>query len=125
MLLIMQPEEIFKNIMLYFAEYTNIILENAAIIINNEKYRNAQAKEIYYKSVVNEPSHYYERLILKMIDKCMLNKAYSRMFAGQYSYVSIALKKEYFMAKNGLADLNTVIKHMVKTLNFYCGLMKG
>lgn len=124
MLLIMQPEEIFKNILFHFGSHVSSILENIAMIITNEKYRNAQAAEMYYKYVVSEPSDYYERLINKMAARGMIKPVDARLFAEQYNYVSIALTKEYFMVKNGLADLNSVVGYMVKTINFFCGLMK-
>lgn len=100
------------------------LLLNTAMIINNEKYRNARAAEMYYRYVVAEPSSYYERLIKKMIARGMIKTVDARMFAEQYSYVSIALTKEYFLAKNGLADERTVVGYMVKTIGFFCGLMK-
>lgn len=124
MLIIMQPEEIFKNILFYFGSHTNSVVENVAMIINNEKYRNPQAAEVYYKSVVNEPADYYECLINKMIERGMIKQVDARIFAEQYNYVSISLTKEYFMVKNGLADMQTVVKYMIKTINFFCGLMR-
>lgn len=124
LLIIMQPEEIFKNILFYFGSHTSTVVENIAMIINNEKYRNPQAAEVYYKSMVNEPADYYERLINKMIEHGMIKQVDARLFAEQYNYVSISLTKEYFMVKNGLADMQTVVKYMIKTINFFCGLMK-
>ncbi len=124
MLTIMQPEEIFKNILFHVGSHISDILANTAMIINYEKFRNAKAAEVYYKYVVNEPAGYYERLINKMIAKAMLKKVDARLFAEQYNYISITLTKEYFMAKNGLADLEAVVQYMVKTANFFCDLMK-
>lgn len=124
MLLIMQPDEIFKNILFHFGSHVSTLLLNTAMIINNEKYRNARAADMYYRYVVDEPSGYYERLINKMIARKMVKPVDARMFAEQYNYVSIALTKEYFLAKNGLADERTVVANMVKTISFFCGLMK-
>lgn len=123
MILIMQPDEVFKNILFYFGSHTNGFLENVAMIIDNEKYRNQRAAEVYYKSFVNEPADYYERLINKMIEHGMVKQVDARVFAEQYNYVSISLTKEYFMVKNGLADMQTVVKYMIKTLKFFCSLM--
>ncbi len=123
MLMIMQPEEIFKNILFYFGNHTSGILENVAMIIDNEKYRNQRAAEVYYKSLVNDPTDYYERLISRMIERGMIKQVDARVFAEQYNYVSISLTKEYFMVKNGLADMQIVVKYMIKTLKFFCGLM--
>ncbi len=125
MLMIMQPEEIFKHILFYFGSHENSMLENAAMVINNEKYKNQKAAETYFQCVVKEPSDYYERLIKKMSERGMIGKVDARMFAEQYNYVSISLTKEYFMVKNGLADMQAVIKYMIKTIGFFCGLMKG
>lgn len=124
MLSIMQPEEIFKNILLQFGRRTRPTIEYTAIIINHEKFRNPRAAEIYYKHVVAEPIVYYERLITKMADHQMIKNVDAHIFAEQYNYVSIALTKEYFMAKSGLADMTTVLKSMVRTLNFFCAMMK-
>ena len=124
MLMLMSPEEIFKNILFYFGEHENKLVENIALIITNEKYKNKLASEIYYRSVVEEPSRYFERLIDKMFEKGLIKKVDSRIIAEQYNYVCIALTKEYFMAKNGLADLHKVVKYMVTTINFFCSLMK-
>ena len=123
MLMIMQPEEIFKNILFSVGKHTSGVLENIAMIIENEKYRNQRAAEVYYKYLVNEPADYYERLINSMIEHGMIKHVDARIFAEQYNYVSISLTKEYFMVKNGLADLQTVVKYMLKTLGFFCSLM--
>ncbi len=124
MLMIMQPEEIFKNIVFHVGNRVSDTLTNIAMIINYEKFRNQKAAEMYYKYVVNEPADYYERLISKMAARGIIKPVDVRLFAEQYNYVSIALTKEYFMAKNGFADMESVVRYMVKTLNFFCGLMK-
>ena len=124
MLAMMQPEELFKNIVFYFGSHVSKTLENIAMIINNEKYRNPRAAEVYYQYVVNEPSDYFERLIRKMAQRGMVKPVDARIFAEQYNYVSIALTKEYFMAENGLADVHAVVKYMLRTIQFFCGLMK-
>jgi AcrR family transcriptional regulator len=124
MMLIMQPEEIFKNILFYFGSHVNDTLSNIAMIINNEKYKNERAVDMYYKYVVREPSAWYERLITKMGEHGMIRPVDARMFAEQYNYVSIALTKEYFLAKYGLADERKVVGYMVKTIRFFCDLMK-
>jgi len=124
MLMIMQPEEIFKHILFYFGSHVSSMMENIAMVINNEKYRNLKAAQTYYKYVVDEPSDYYERLIKKMAECGKIKQVDARIFAEQYNYVSIALTKEYFMVKNGLADMHTVIGYMIKTIGFFCGLME-
>jgi AcrR family transcriptional regulator len=124
MLLIMQPAEIMKNILFHFGSHVSDILANTAMIINQEKYRSAQAVDMYYKYVVREPSDYYERLFNKMEARGMIASVDTRMFAEQYNYVSIALTKEYFLVKNGLADAHAVVGYMVKTIQFFCGLME-
>jgi len=125
MLAIMQPEEIFKSIAFHISSHVGNTLANTVMIINFEKFRNKKAAEIYYQYVVSEPADYYERLIKKMINRGMLKPVDARMFAEQYIYVSITLTKEYFMAKNGLADLEQVVKYLVKTINFFCEQMKA
>lgn len=125
MLAIMRPEEIFKNIVFHVGRHMSEALANTAMIIHNEKFRNPKAAEMYYKYMVNEPADYYERLINKMAEREMIRPAAdARIIAEQYNYVSIALTKEYFMAKNGLADMNTVVKYMIRTLEFFCCLLK-
>lgn len=125
MLEIMQPEEILKNILFHVGNNSSKTLIKIAMIINYEKFRNQKAADVYFKNVVNEPTEYYERLIKKMINKNIVKPVDARLFAEQYNYVSIAVTKEYFMALNGLTDLNSVIRYMVKTVIFFCGLMKN
>ena len=122
--LVMEPEELFKYIVFFFGRNIDPLLENTAMIITNEKYKDARAAEIYYEHVVNGASAYYERIIEKLIDSGKFKKVNARLFAEQYNYACIALTKEYYMAKNGLADLHTVVKYMITTLEFYCQLMK-
>ena len=124
MLMMMEPAEIFKNILFHVGKSVNGTLANTAMIINHEKFRSPRAAEMYYRYVVNEPAEYYERLIDKMIVRGMVKPVDSKMFAQQYNYISIVLTKEYLMAKYGLADVYSVVGYMVKTLTFFCELMK-
>jgi AcrR family transcriptional regulator len=121
----MTPEEIMKHILLYFGSHGDDFVERIAMVITNEKFKNPEAATIYYACIVREPSAYYETLFQKMIARGMIRPIDTRMFAEQYNYVSIALTKEYFMAKNGLADLESVVRYMVKTLRFFCSLMQA
>ncbi|OQB21746.1 MAG: HTH-type transcriptional regulator AcrR [Firmicutes bacterium ADurb.Bin182] len=123
MLMLMEPEEVFKNILFHVGKSVNGTLSNTAMIINYEKFRNPRAAEMYYKYVVNEPADYYERLINKMIDRKMVKSVDARIIVEQYNYVSIALTKEYVMSQYGLADVNSVVGYMIRTLKFFCGLM--
>ena len=124
MLDIMQPEEIFKNLLIYFGQHVSPIFTKTAMIVTNEKYRNKKAAEIYYRYVVKDSVDYYENLIRRMINKGLVKKVDARRFAEQYNYSYIALTKEYFMAENGLADKRSVIISMVEAANFFCELMK-
>jgi len=124
MLMIMEPEEVFKSILFHVGKNVCGTLSNTAMIINYEKFRNPRAAEMYYKYVVNEPADYYERLINKMIGLKMVKPVDARIIAEQYNYISIALTKEYIMAQYGLADVHSVVAYMIKTLKFFCGLMK-
>lgn len=125
LLMIMEPEEVFKNILFHVGKSVCGTLSNTAMIINYEKFRNPRAAEMYYRYVVKEPADYYERLINKMIERKMVKPVDARIIAEQYNYVSIALTKEYIMAQYGLADVHSVVGYMVKTLKFFCGLMKN
>ncbi len=125
MLSFMEPEEIFKAILFHVGESVGGTLANTAQIINYEKFRDARAAEMYYRYVVREPADYYERLIAKMRDRGMVGAVDARMFAEQYNYVSITLTKEYIMSQYGLADGHEVVAYMVRTLRFFCGLMKS
>lgn len=124
MLMIMEPEEIFKNILFHVGSNVHGTLANTAMIINYEKFRNERAAEMYYSYIVEEPADYYERLINRMIEKKMVKLVDARIIAEQYNYISITLTQEYFMAKNGSADIYAVVGYMIKTLKFFCGLMK-
>ena len=121
----LSPEEVMKGIVFYFGAHTPKMLEHVAMIINSEKYHDPEAARAYRECVVQEPSGYYEQLFLKMIGRGMIAPVDARMFAEQYNYVSIALTKEYFMAELGLTDRVEVIRYMVRTIGFFCGLMKA
>jgi len=124
MLVMMEPVEIFKNILFHVGKSVGGTLANTSMIINHEKFRSPRAAEMYYKYVVNEPAEYYERLIDKMIARDMVKPVDAKMFAQQYNYISIVLTKEYIMARYGLADVYSVVGYMVKTLTFFCKLME-
>ncbi len=125
MLEIMQPEEVLKNILFQVGKNVSGSLSNTAMIINYEKFKTPRAAQMYYRYVVNEPATYYERLFEKMIARGMLAPVDARMFAEQYNYVSITLTKEYIMAQYGLADVHEVVRYMIQTLEFFCGLMRN
>lgn len=123
MLILMEPEEVFKNIIFHVGKSVNGTLLNTSMIINYEKFRNPRAAEMYYKYIVEEPADYYERLINKMIERKMVKPVDARIYAEQYNYVSITLTKEYVMALYGLADVHSVVGYMIRTLRFFCSLM--
>ena len=125
MLAIMTPEEILKNILFHIGKSVSGSLSNTALIISYEKFRSPRAAQMYYRYVVNEPAAYYERLFEQMIARGMLGAVDARMFAEQYNYVSITLTKEYIMAQYGLADVHEVVRYMIRTLEFFCGLMRS
>lgn len=125
MLMLMEPEEVFKNIVFHVGKSVRGTLSNTAMIIHHEKFRNSRAAEMYYKYIVNEPAGYYESLINKMIERKMVKPVDARIIAEQYNYISIILTKEYIMAQYGFADVNSVVGYMIKTLKFFCGLMKN
>lgn len=124
MLMIMEPEEVFKSILFHVGKSVRGTLSNTTMIINYEKFRNTRAAEMYYKYLVNEPVEYYERLINKMIERKMVKPVDAHIIAEQYNYISIALTMEYIMAQYGFADVYSVVGYMVKTLKFFCGIMK-
>ena len=125
MLEIMQPEEILKNILFQVGKNVSGSLSNTAMIINYEKFKTPRAAQMYDRYVVNEPAAYYERLFQRMFAHGMIARVDTRMFAEQYNYVSISLTKEYIMAQYGLADVREVVRYMIRTLEFFCGLMKN
>jgi len=124
MLFLMEPEEIFKAILFHVGKSVSGTLSNTAMIINLEKFKSIRAAEMYVRYVVSEPSAYYERLIRKMIDRNMIRQVDARLVAEQYNYVSIALTKEYIMAQYGLADTHAVVAYMIRTLRFFCDVLR-
>lgn len=124
MLMMMQPEEVLKSILFYVGKNVGRTLANTAMVINLEKFKTRQAADMYYRYVICEPAEYYERLIQKMIERKMVKPVDAKLIAQQYNYVSIALTKEYIMAQSGLADVHEVVGYMVRTLSFFCNLMK-
>ena len=117
------PEEAFKHVLFYFGRHNDVLAEHIAMIITNEKYKNALAAKTYYECIVAEPIAYYESLITRMVERGMVRPVDARAFAEQYNYASIALTKEYFMAKNGLADLESVVRAMIRSIRFFCAQM--
>lgn len=123
MLAVMTPAEVFQAILFHVGQNVKGTLSNTAMVINLEKFKSERAAQIYYRYVVREPAAYYERLIRKMIGRNMVKPVDAKLFAEQYNYVSIALTKEYIMAQHGLANVREVVGYMIRTLNFFCGLM--
>lgn len=124
MLKIMGPDEVLKNIIFCVGKSVCGTISNISMIINNEKFRNSRAADMYYKYLINEPSDYYEKIISKMIERKMVKPINARLVAEQYIYVSLSLTQEYIMAQYGLADTDAVVGYMIKTLNFFCGIIK-
>lgn len=123
MLMIMTPQEVFKTIVFHVGKSVHGTLANTAMIINHEKFRNPRAAQIYFEYIIEEPVLYYERLITKMIARKMIKPVDAALISRQYNYIFLSLTNEYFMAQQGLADVNKVVGAMVKTLTFFCGLM--
>jgi AcrR family transcriptional regulator len=121
----LSPEEVMKGIVFYFGIHVSKMLERIAMIVGNEKYHCPEAARTYDDCVVEEPSGYYERLFRKMIARGLIRDIDARMFAEQYNYVLIALTKEYFMADLGLKDRTEVVRYMVRSIGFFCDLMKA
>lgn len=121
----LSPEEVLKGIAFHFGASASEMLVQVAMVINNEKYHNPEVARAYYDCVVREPADFYERLFRKMAARGMIAPVDERMFAEQYNYVYIALTKEFFMAKLGLADRAEVIRYLARTIDFFCALMKG
>ncbi|MGE5677137.1 MAG: TetR/AcrR family transcriptional regulator [Pseudomonadota bacterium] len=124
MLIIMEPKEVFKNILFHVGKSVRGTLSNTSMIISYEKFRNPRAADMYFKYLVNEPACYYERLINKMLVRKMIKPVDARTIAEQYNYVSLALTQEYIMTQYGLADENSVVAYMIRTLEFFCEQMK-
>lgn len=124
MLKIMQPAEIFKHIVFHVGNRIDPMLQDTAVFINYEKFRNPEAAEVYRKYMVEEPVAYYRRLIEKMAALDMIRPVESQVMAEQYNYVSLALTQEYFVLKNCGGDHDEVVRAMIRTLDFFCGLMK-
>ncbi len=124
MLLLMEPEEVFKTILFHVGKSVGGALADTAMIINLEKFKSPRAAEMYVRYVVSEPAAYYERLIRKMAERNMIRPVDARLVAEQYNYVSIALTKEYIMAQYGLADERAVVGYMIRTLRFFCGVLR-
>ena len=121
---IMGPEEIFKHIVFQVGKQIDEIMENIAMFIHYEKYRNPIAAEVYEKNMVIGPVNYYQWLIEKMTEKGVIKPVDARTYAEQYNYVSLTLTQEYFMSRNNLKSKEAVVRKMISALMFFCGLMK-
>ncbi len=124
MLLMMEPEEVFKAVLFHVGRHMSGLLENIFIVIENEKYSSQTAAAMHKRCLVEEPAGYYERLIERMAAREMIKSVDAQSIALQYCLISLTLTQEYFMAKNGFGDVRAVVERMVETLTFFCGLMK-
>lgn len=124
MMSIMSLDEILKNIMFSVGRNIDAILENTAIIIQSEKFRNQQAAEAYYKYLVIEPATYYQNLIDMMIQKKMIKYKNVQKIITQYCYTATAVSQEFFMAKHGYGSIEESVKRMLETIEFFCGLLE-
>lgn len=52
--------------------------------------------------------------------KKMIKPVDARSIAEQYNYISIALTQEYIMEQYGLAEVQSVVGYMIKTLRLLC-----
>lgn len=125
LLLASSPAEVFKQILFYTANHADTLLVDIAMIINLEKFKLQAAADMYFIYVVEKPAAYYERVIQRLISLGRFKPVTPRLFAEQYNYTMIALNKEYYMALNGFGDREALIGYMVKTIQFYCDLMKS
>ncbi len=124
MLGFMGPEEIFKAIVFQVGARMTDFMANAAAVIFNERARQPQAAEAYEKYLVQEPERYYTRLIQKMMAKGMVKEVDASLIAEQYNTASLLLTQDYFMAQNGFGNTEDVVRRMVRTLTFFCALMR-
>ncbi|KUO74480.1 MAG: hypothetical protein APF81_14645 [Desulfosporosinus sp. BRH_c37] len=124
MMSIMSLEEILKNIMFSVGRNIDAILENTAIIIQSEKFRNQQAAEAYYKYLVIEPAAYYQNLIDMMNQKEMIKYKNVQKIITQYCYTATAVSQEFFMAKQGYGSIEESVKRMLETIEFFCGILE-
>lgn len=124
MLGFMGPEEIFKTIVFQVGTKMTDFMVNAAAVIFNERARQPQAAEAYEKFLVQRPERYYARLIRKMMARGMVREVDASLIAEQYNAVSLLLTQDYFMAQNGLGNVEDVVRRMVRTLTFFCALMR-
>jgi AcrR family transcriptional regulator len=125
LLLAAPPAEVFKQILFYTATHADALLVDTAMIINLEKFKLQPAADMYFMYVVEKPASYYEQVIQRLISLGRFRPVNARLFAEQYNYTMIALNKEYYMALNGFGEREALIGYMVKTIHFYCDLMKS
>lgn len=125
---IMSLKEILKTIMFSVGRSSDETLENTAIIIQCEKFRNPQAAEAYYAYLVREPAEYYQNLIRMMSRKKMLKEILNdenvQRIIQQYCYTATAVSQEYFMAKHGYGSIEEAVGRMLETIDFFCGLIE-
>lgn len=124
MMTIMNVQEIFKNIIFSVGRNIEEILENTAIIIQCEKFRNPLAAEAYYRCLIAEPIQYYQDLLDMMIHKKLIKKKNIQIIVKQYCYIAAALTQEYFMARHGYGSVEEAVGRMLKTIEFFCNLIE-
>jgi AcrR family transcriptional regulator len=120
---IMSLREIMKNILFCVGRNIDELLENTAIIIQCERFKNGQGAEAYYKYLVHEPELYYQKLIEMMLREKRLTNQNARKIIRQYCYLAQVLAQEFFMAKNGFGCVEDVVRQMLETIDFFCDLI--
>jgi AcrR family transcriptional regulator len=120
---IMSLREIMKNILFCVGRNIDEVLENTAIIIQCERFKNALGAEAYYKYLVYEPELYYQDFIEMMLREKRLANQNARKIIKPYCYLAQALSQEFFMAKNGFGCVEEVVRQMLETIDFFCDLI--
>lgn len=121
----MGASEIFRYILFFVGKNISGLLTDITIVIHNEKYKNQKAAEIYYEYMITEPAAYYEKLINKLIAHKKILHVDAKTFAEQYNRISLSLTEEYFLALQGYTEPKDVVRYMIKTIEFFCSVMKG
>lgn len=121
---IMTPQELLMQILLSASPAIGGMFANTAMIIDLEKFKNPRAAKLYYQYIIEEPTAFYAQLFANMAQRGMIRECDFLLLAEQYNYTCIALIKEYYMAKNGFSNIQTVMAKISKSIRFYCTLMK-
>jgi len=86
-------------------------------------HRNEKAADLFRRAVLVEPTEFYAALLQKMMDRGKLRGVDAHMAAETYNGAIVALTVEHALAKGEPVATMAVVRKMMGTVDFFCGLL--